>query len=102
MKRVEFSKKTMLERFQYANGHCEACGCKLLTGRINYDHDNPETFSHDNSFNNCRAMCRGCHDLKTFGKDIPAVAKSNRIRAKHLGIRRHSSRPMPGSRASGI
>ena len=102
MKRVEFSKRVKLEAFQRSGGRCEICTGKLSTGHIEYDHVIPLALGGSSDINNICCTCRSCHDLKTFGKDIPAVAKSNRIRAKHLGIRRHSSRPMPGSRASGI
>ena len=101
--RKEFSKKTKLERFKFCGGKCEACDVKLTpaTG-IEYDHDKPAAFQGDNSFSNCRCYCRNCHGTKTGKEDIPAIAKSNRTRAKYVGIKRHSSRPIPGSKASGV
>ena len=87
--REEFSRKTKLEAFERAQGKCEACGC-LLRGRFDYDHDKPAAFNGRATVGNCRVLCVGCHSRKTFGRDIPAIAKSNRIRAKEAGIKRQS------------
>ena len=97
--RTEFSKKTKLQRFQIANGMCEECGTKLRPGKIEYDHYLPCVFGGDGSLDNCRVLCSACHRHKTGKKDVPEIAKSNRIRAKHVGAR-VSRRPMPGSRRS--
>ena len=88
MSRVEFSKATKLAAWKRAAGHCEQCGC-LFAGKVpHYDHINPEVFSHDATLANCSVKCVSCHDAKTYKQDIPAVAKSNRLRATAAGIRR--------------
>lgn len=86
-KRVEFTKAVKLAAWRRALGRCEQCGC-LLAGKVpHYDHVSPETFSHDATLSNCQVLCVGCHDDKTNGTDKPAIAKSNRIRARHAGIK---------------
>ena len=89
--RLEFSKKTKLAAFQRSDGNCEGCGAKLLTGRIEYDHQIPAAMGGDNSLGNLTVLCYTCHAIKTRKQDIPRIAKSNRQRAKHIGIKRRSS-----------
>ena len=87
MSRVEFSKKTKLAAWRRADGRCESCGA-LLAGKVpHYDHVNPEAFSHDASLSNCSVKCVNCHDEKTNKHDKPAIAKSNRVRLRHAGIK---------------
>jgi hypothetical protein len=87
MSRVEFTKAVKLAAWRRSLGRCEHCGC-LLAGKVpHYDHVNPEAFSHDASLGNCSVKCVECHDAKTNGTDKPAIAKSNRIRARHAGIK---------------
>jgi 5-methylcytosine-specific restriction endonuclease McrA len=67
---------------------CEGCGGLLVPGKFAYDHRNPSEFSGDASLENCQCLCVGCHGAKTVKRDIPAIAKSNRIRTRHAGIRK--------------
>ena len=87
MTRAEFSKRTKLQAFDRAKGQCEVCGAKLFTGNIEYDHRIPCAFGGEPTLENCMVCCRNCHGEKTHKSDVPAVAKSNRVRARHLGIR---------------
>jgi 5-methylcytosine-specific restriction endonuclease McrA len=89
-KRVEFSKATKLAAFRRAHGRCERCSGLLTPGKFAYDHRNPAVFSGDAgaALENCQVLCASCHDTKTYRKDIPDAAKSNRIRASAAGIRR--------------
>lgn len=89
--RAEFSKKTKLARFEYANGHCEECGLKIL-GSAEYDHDKEDFIGGDNSFDNCRCLCKKCHGRKTK-KNRPQIDKTRRIYEKRAGVR--TSRPFP-------
>lgn len=98
--RLEFSRRTKLDAWTRAKGHCEQCGCKMLAG-AEYDHDTPCELGGDNSLDNCVCLCPKCHRLKTSGHDIPRIAKAKRQEAKHKNAKTKSSRPMPGSRASG-
>src|SRR5262245_53204030 len=85
--RAEFSNTTKLAAWKRAAGKCEQCGA-LLMGKFAYDHVNPCAFDGDNGLDNIAVLCLGCHGTKTAQHDIPAIAKSNRIRLRHAGIRR--------------
>jgi 5-methylcytosine-specific restriction endonuclease McrA len=88
--REEFSKKTKLDAFRRSDGKCEECASILRPGRFEYDHDKPAAFGGGAFISNCRVLCSGCHSRKTFGRDIPAIAKSNRVRARQAGIKKQS------------
>lgn len=89
--RVEFTKATKLAAYRRSRGRCEECGGLLVPGKFAYDHRNPSEFSGDNTLENCQCLCVGCHGAKTALKDVPAIAKSNRIRLTAAGIRRQRS-----------
>lgn len=98
MKRDEFKKRTRIEAFTRCKGRCEGCGAILRPGHFDYDHDKPAAFGGEAVLENCRVLCDACHGAKTYKRDIPAVAKSNRIRAHRAGIRKKSR--FPGSKDS--
>jgi 5-methylcytosine-specific restriction protein A len=101
-KRNEFSKRTKLEAWQRAKGRCEECGVKLSTTNVEFHHAKPCTFDDDggdNSVSNVVVLCRLHHRLIT-DEQVPIIAKSNRQRAKHLGITNSRGRPLPGGRNS--
>ncbi|MBW8617184.1 MAG: HNH endonuclease [Hyphomicrobiales bacterium] len=50
--------------------------------------------------NNLQILCKSCHRAKTTHSDIQRIAKNKRLKARHLGARAPSSRPIPGSRHS--
>jgi 5-methylcytosine-specific restriction endonuclease McrA len=87
MIRIEFTPKIKLARWDFANGHCEICHCKIIGG-AEYDHDIPFEISQDSSFENCRCLCSKCHRIKTSKDDIPVIAKVKRIERKAKGITR--------------
>lgn len=91
--REEFSKKVKIEAFARCKGRCEACGALLRPRGFDYDHDKPAAFEGRAVVENCRVLCKPCHGQKTYGRDIPAIAKSNRIRAHRAGIRKRSRFP---------
>lgn len=99
--RQEFPKRVKLDAFQRANGRCEKCTAPLFPGRYRYDHIKPDAFGGEPTLENCQVICLNCDAPKTYGEDIPAIAKSNRVRNRHLGIRRTASRPLAGTKASG-
>ncbi len=91
-KRHEFTKRTKLEAWTRCGGKCEGCGIPLKGKAVEYDHDLPAAFGGGNELANCRVLCRdGCHRAKTSRIDIPAIAKSNRIRSRQAGIRKRST-----------
>jgi 5-methylcytosine-specific restriction protein A len=89
-KREEFSRGIKGEAWARCGGRCEACGSIIKPGQAEYDHDKPAAFGGRGVGENCRVLCRSCHGSKTYGRDIPAIAKSNRIRARNAGIKRKS------------
>ena len=93
--RKEFSKKVKhqaWERCKRDDGEAYCEGCNLvIQGRPEYDHIVPDGLGGDNSLGNCQVLCRGCHDLKSnryIEGDKAKIAKADRIREKHLGIRK--------------
>lgn len=102
MARKEFSKKTKLAAFQRANGHCEKCTARLISGGVEYDHDLPDALGGEPTLENCVVLCTKCHREKTSKKDVPTIAKSNRVRNSHANIKKARRGPaMMGSKASG-
>lgn len=88
--RREFSKAVKLAAFQRCKGYCEGCTARLFTGKFEYDHDKEDTFGGEPALENCKVLCLTCHGNKT-GSRAAVIAKSNRVRQKHLGIKRKSS-----------
>lgn len=109
--RNEFTKPVKRSALKRSGGQCEArgtlyglpegkrCGASLAHGVI-FDHEDPDANSKDNSLTNCVCICLPCNRHKTYKRDIPMLAKTQRQKDKNAGIRRRSPRPMPGSRAS--
>lgn len=101
--RREFPAKIKLAAWDRANGKCEGknCGAKLFPGHVHYDHVIPDRLGGDPVLDNCAVLCTACHGVKTRTKDIPAIAKSKRVRRHHAGIKKFQRRPLPGTKASG-
>ena len=97
MTRTEFSKAVRRDAAKRANGHCENCRARLTDGGYHYDHDLPDAMGGEATLDNCRVLCRGCHSLKTTTRDVPTIAKSNRVRDLAQGIR-----PAPKLRSRGF
>jgi 5-methylcytosine-specific restriction enzyme A len=98
MNRLEFSKKTRLEAFVRAGGHCEKCSAYLSPGNLEYHHEKECTFGGSNDSSNCIVVCKACHRLIT-GQRAAVIAKSNRQRAKAIGARTNSH-PLPFGKKS--
>lgn len=99
--RQEFTKRTKLDAFERAGGRCQSCSARLFVGKYEFHHDRECTFGGEATADNCRVLCVACHSAITRQR-AAVIAKSNRVRERHLGIKRASSRPLPGSKASGI
>ncbi|OGT54684.1 MAG: hypothetical protein A3E01_10050 [Gammaproteobacteria bacterium RIFCSPHIGHO2_12_FULL_63_22] len=111
MARAEFTKQTKRATLKRAEGRCEAqgalyglplgqrCNASLAYG-VEFDHVVLEANSHDNSLENCGAVCPKCHRYKTDHHDTPTAAKTLRQQDKNVGIRKRKGRPFPGSRDS--
>lgn len=86
--RDEFPKSVKAEALARCGGICE-CGCGLaIQGTPHYDHyPVPAAIGGTGTLDNCRVLDPKCHKRITDTKDIPAIAKTNRIREKRLGFR---------------
>lgn len=112
MSRREFPAKVKRAAWQRSGGRCEVgrvahmphvgCGRELYIGDINYDHADPDGLTGEPVLENCVVLCRSCHSVKTTTHDVPAIARAKRRERAHIGIKQRKSRPMPGSKASGI
>ncbi len=99
--RKEFSRKVRAQAHLRANGCCEACGARLKVGEGEYDHVLPDELGGEPTLENCKLLCVVCHKAKT-ADDIRRIRKADRQRDRHTGAFKPSSRPLPGSRASGV
>lgn len=97
--RSEFTKATKLDAWTRSGGRCQCCTAKLFPGNIEYHHDKECTYGGSNSGSNCIVLCRACHSSITRQRAAD-IAKSNRIRAKYLGIRQ-ARRTIPGRKFDG-
>lgn len=81
---------------------CARCTL-VIRGKLRpaFDHVKALVNGGENREGNLQLLCVPCHKLKTK-VDVAEKSIVYRVRSKHLGIRKKSSRPMPGSRDSGI
>lgn len=101
MSRLEFSKSTKQAAWERCKGCCDECGNSITRG-VQYDHIVPAWLGGAATLENCACLCTPCHSLKTAKHDVPAIAKTKRVLAKRIKAEGRHSRPMPGSKASGI
>lgn len=93
MNRKEFTKQTKLAAHERSKGICE-CGCGLkIIGLVEYHHIVAASLGGSNDLDNCMVMSKKCHRRLTAEKDIPELAKSQRIFEKRIGVRKR--RPFP-------
>ena len=103
MSRSEFGKPVKREALKRSGGRCEAVGelyglafgtrCNApLSHGVEFDHFPIAATEPDcTGLDNCVACCPSCHRWKTSHYDVPAQAKSKRVRDKHQGIRKAPS-----------
>ena len=103
--RKRLTKKQWTELFQAQNGRCGCCGQRLVIKGANEvdvwdEHIQPLSMGGLNDLANRQLWCKKCSSTKTI-EEAPIRAKSNRVRAKHIGLpQKRKSRPMAGSRDS--
>ncbi len=112
MNRREFPdriKLQILKRAMDKDGRvrCEGCSGVLKAKQYEYDHTIPEALvvdkSRDLTADDGQLLGPCCHrgeDGKT-AVDVGRIAKAKRLERDRLGIKRRSSNPMPGTKASG-
>jgi hypothetical protein len=101
MKRLKISSKMRLEMFFKANNQCQSCQAKIHPGhKWELDHIIPLAMGGADTKQNMQILCKICHNLKTYNKDISEIAKAKRLQMKHFGAKRITEKPMLGSKAS--
>ena len=98
--RRQLSTRARLNLFLAHKGRCASCTLPIPPGKgWDIDHIIPLALGGSDTTDNMQILCRPCHGTKTIKRDVPAIAKVERIRAKHLGAAR-SRRAMEGGRKS--
>jgi len=101
VRRPTFSTSFRLSLFLRRKGTCAGCNQKIEAGKAwDIDHILPLALGGANEPDNLQILCRSCHRSKTSLSDVPRIAKTKRIKARHLGARAPSTRPILGSRHS--
>ena len=101
LNRISFSTSFRLSLFLKRKGICSVCSLKIDAGKAwDIDHVIPLALGGTNEAENLQILCKPCHQSKTAKNDIPRIAKTKRLKARHLGARAPSTRPIPGSRRS--
>lgn len=102
--RQEFGDRVKRARWEHCDGKCEGEGCgadlTIPGTRIEYDHHVACKDDGDNSFENCRVLCKWCHAAKTFGPDAEKFKTIRKREKRDAGIRKRSK--FPCSRDSGL
>jgi 5-methylcytosine-specific restriction endonuclease McrA len=101
-RRRTFTDLQRVRFFEERHGICALCGQKIdgVRERWEIDHAFARELGGGEDDDNLALVHEACHRIKT-AHDRQAIAKSNRVQARHIGAHR-AQRPMPGSRASGI
>lgn len=86
--RREFSARVKVAAFERANKRCERCNSLLIAGKFRYNHRIPDALGGEPTLENCEVLCLACDSKQTYETDIPAIAKSKRIRKRNAGIRK--------------
>jgi len=81
--RREFPAKIRMAAYDRAEGNCEHCGIHIRHS-AHYDHRIPDALGGEPTIENCQLLCKACHALKTCAEDVPTIAKSKRVRQKHI------------------
>lgn len=101
MTRRTLSSRERLRLFQLGGGVCHLCGGKIDGTREKWEieHVTALAMGGDDNDGNMKPAHVKCHTPKT-ADDMGRLAKAKRSESRHIGAKR-SSRPLPGSRASG-
>jgi len=100
--RKPLTAKQKLEMFIAAKGVCCVCGCKINNVREAWDeHINPLWLNGDNSAPNRAPAHEKCARAKT-AREAGDRAKGRSVAEKHFGAKAKKSRPLPGTKASGL
>lgn len=93
--------RVKLRVWMRANGKCEACTRQLFGVVPQFDHTIALINGGEHREFNLRLICDTCHK----GKSKDDIAEKSVIyykRLKNAGIKKKHSRPLPGTKASGL
>lgn len=91
--RKSLTRNQRAELFLEHGGRCYLCGCIINAGRgeaWEVEHVEAREISGRDDWANLRPAHVDCHKVKTK-EDKAIIAKCNRVRNKHLGIRKRTS-----------
>jgi len=98
--RKRITTKMRVEIFERENGICHFCNLKVQSGEEwDVSHEIPLEIGGEDGGTNLRVAHRVCHRVHTSKVDIPRIAKTKRMKAKHLGAVR-SKTPLPAGKWS--
>jgi 5-methylcytosine-specific restriction protein A len=99
--RKHISTRERARLFLLHEGLCHICGNKIdgVRERWDVEHVIPFALTQDDSDENRKPAHYACHKPKTKD-DVRMIRKSDRVRAKHIGAKAPTRRPLPGSRNS--
>lgn len=92
-RRKEFTVAVKKARWEFSGGKCEECRVDLKGKRVEYDHAKACMDDGDNSFENCRVLCKHCHNAKTFGPDAEKFKVIRKREKRDAGIKKRSKWP---------
>lgn len=97
--RRSLSPMQRLRLFEAAESRCHICGLIIKPGALwQLDHVRPLALHGADEGSNLEPAHVKCHAIKTKA-DVASIAKSKRMKAKHIGIKKRSA-PFPGGRQS--
>lgn len=101
MIRGRLTRRQAVRIFDAAGGACHICAQPISPGQHwHIDHLKPLWLGGTDDESNMRPAHDRCHISKT-SMEAGTRAKSDRARARHLGIKKYHPRPIPGTKASG-
>ena len=99
-------RRTPKQRIAICEAHgwiCHLTGIKIdpVRDKWEIEHIVPLAGGGEDVDENCAPVLAWAHKEKTV-QDVKRIAKGKRVREKHLGARKSRSRPIPGSKRSGV
>ena len=93
--------RVRLRNYNDHKGHCHICGQSITGGQLwETDHVVRLKDGGENREGNLAPAHKSCHAGKS-GQENTAQAKTDKVRKKHLGIKKRTGRPLAGTKASG-
>lgn len=91
-KRKSLSAKDREKIFLAADGICHICGFEIdpIRERWDADHVNPREITGKDDLDEFRPAHKSCHIDKTK-EDVRVIRKGQRIRQKHMGIKKQKA-----------